>query len=75
MRRDVRSYWGGYEQGEETLRSSEKGPESLLKNLRKSQYNFIHSHPKREPPKILEIGARGRSPRPNFVHHAKAKCQ
>ena len=57
MRRDVRSDWGGYEQCEETLRSSEKGPELLLKNLRKSVYNFIHSQTKREPPKILESSA------------------
>jgi len=57
MRRDVRSEWGGYEQGEETLRSSEKGPELFFKILRKSQGNFIHSHPKREPPKILESSA------------------
>ena len=57
MRRDVRSDWDGYEQGDERLRSSEKGPELLLKNLRKSQYNFIHSQTKREPPKLRESSA------------------
>ena len=57
MRRDERSDWGGCEQGEETLRSSVKGPELLFKNLRKSQYNFIHSQTKRDPPKIRESSA------------------